>query len=91
MIGWDKHAFGTGAIGPNSLFLVLLVPTMGDEQLPDQAGAVAITHSISLSFNGGKPVLIPSQFIVKDLGFLRKMFQKSYRPAVQNTTFHLWP
>lgn len=77
MIGWDKHAFGTGAIGPNSLFLVLLVPTMGDEQLPDQAGAVAITHSISLSFNGGKPVLIPSQFIVKDLGFLRKMFQKS--------------
>lgn len=45
-----------------------------DGQL-DKAGEVTIIQSISLTFNGSKPVVIPNQFVVQDItvgGLLKK-------------------
>lgn len=82
------NALGTGAIGPSlklcptsnmndGAAAVALGDSEGEnregEQLGDKAGEVTITHSISLTFNGSKPALIPSQFVVKDCkGFVEE-------------------
>ena len=67
------NALDTGVIGPSwkvcapsNMADGLADEVKEDEQLVEKADEVTITHSISLTFNGSKPVPIPSPFLVKD-------------------------